>query len=205
MSALATFRTRVLALLDDATQAYYSNDQVDAALRWALSTYTQYRPLLATYAFDVDGNSKFELPADFSAINITKVETYEIDVDDVREIVFYAFKKDEAWWIETRLETLTAGDTITITYSTTNTIDDLDSAAGTTIPAEDEHLVQVGAAGYALKARAASTAEEVNLNDDTTQRILQMADSHLAYFLITLAPAPQAGYPTLPAPPTDTF
>ncbi len=43
-----------------------------------------------------------------------------------------------------------AGEVLTVTYAHNHTIDNLDSAAGTTIPIEDEEYLCIGAAGFAL-------------------------------------------------------
>jgi hypothetical protein len=205
MSALAEYRTRILAILDDAALARYSNAQIDAALRWALLTYNVHRPLISTTSLDTDGNTIIELASDFDAIRILKVELFADDVDDVRELVFYAHKMDEAWVIQTCYETIPAGEVLIITYSAPNTVDDLDDAAGTTVPPEDEYHIQVGAAGYALRTRAASRIESNNLNDDTAQRLMQLAESNIASFLDALSPSPQAGFAALPSVPTNTF
>src|SRR5512137_2066171 len=97
--ALADYRTRVLALLDDAGSSRFTSAQVDAALRWALLTYNQRRANIKTYSLDTDGNQTLELPADFDASRIMEVDLYAADIDDVRALGFYAYKRDENWYI----------------------------------------------------------------------------------------------------------
>lgn len=203
--ALADYRTATLAALDDASQARFTNAQIDAALRWALDVYTKYRPLVKEYNLDTDGNAVMELPDDFDAIKIIKVELDATDIDDIREITYYAYIRDEAWWLETVKETIAADEVLNITYSARHTIDDLDSAAGTTIPTEDEHLVVTGAAGFALQQRASSRLETTNLNDDTIQRMVQLANTEITYFMAALTCHNSAGTVALPAVPTDKF
>jgi hypothetical protein len=205
MSALAEYRTNILELLNDPDNDRFTNDQVDAALRWALVQYTKHRPLIATYSLDTDGKRVIELPDDFDAIHITDVELFNDDIELIRKLGFEAWKSDESWFVEVPGGPIPADEVLTITYTAPNTIDDLDGAAGTTIPPEDEHLVQVGAAGHALFTRAASGIEANNLNDDTAQRLMQLAHDDLEFYNAALTPSPKSGGVTLPPPPTNVF
>jgi hypothetical protein len=205
VSALATFRTAVLALLNDPSLTVFSNAQVDQALRWALNEYDRFKPVLKTYSLDTDGNGILELPDGFDGIRIFNLELFATDIDDVRELAFNWYKRDEAFFIQTTAETVAAGEVLTVHYGAPNTIDDLDGAAGTTIAPEDEHTVQVGAAGYALLIRTASAIEENILNPDTNLRFMQLSEQYLAFFRSALTPLPHAGAAILPAVPTDTF
>ena len=54
MSAIAAYRTAILALLSDAGLVIFTNNDVDQALRWALAEYSFRRPLIRTYMFSVD-------------------------------------------------------------------------------------------------------------------------------------------------------
>ena len=46
--AIAAYRTKVLALLDDPLLARYTANQVDAAIRTALETYSLFKPNVGT-------------------------------------------------------------------------------------------------------------------------------------------------------------
>ena len=179
--------------------------QVDAAIRWALNVYSQNRPLISTYSLDTDGNQTIELPDDFAGSRIIGVDLYDADIDDVRALVYYAYETDEAWFIKTMNETIDAGEVLTITYAANHTIDNLDSAAGTTIPVEHEEFVCVGAAGYALSQRISSRLENVNLNEDTIREMRQIASANIAFFLTYISAKPSASYAALPPVPTDEF
>jgi hypothetical protein len=203
--ALAAYEARILALLDDAAQARFTTAQVDAALRWALNVYSQNRPLSLTYSLDTDGNQTIEIPDDFTGSHIMCVELYEADIDDVRALGFYAYQKDESWWIMTTGETIAAGEVLTITYSGEHTIDNLDSASGTTIPVEHEEFICIGAAGYALNQRVASRLESVNLNDDTLQRMMQIAQANISFFLTYITAKPGSSWAVMPTMATDNF
>jgi hypothetical protein len=150
MSAIASYRTQVLQLLSDPTLAIFSNDMVDQALRWSLSEYSLRRPLIRTYNFTVDASTGLHvLPADFVSREITRVQLYNDDPDSITDLVHYAFRRDESWYIQTKKE-VAAGDVLIISYSAVHQIDGLDAAAGTTVPDADENLICLGAAGQAM-------------------------------------------------------
>jgi hypothetical protein len=192
MSALAAFRTAVLALLDDPTSARYSSAQIDQALRWALNEYATARPLINTYQLDSTGYALIILPSDFTARYITKVELYNEDPDQVEELAHYAYLRDNGWALETIGRSLPVGEVLTITYATSHSIDDLDGAAGTTLPSEDEVIVQVGAAGYAAQMRASSRAESVNLQVGLSKQLLEVAGLLMAAFRAAIRPLAEA-------------
>ena len=182
MSALAAFRISVLALLSDASNAIFSNNDVDQSLRWALSEYSARRPLIRTYQFSVDVTTGVHtLPADFITRHITNVQLYDEDPDSIVELVFYAYQRDEQWVVETRMEIAT-GEVLQISYSAIHTIDGLDAAAGTTVPAADEPLLHVGAAGHAAQMRALDRIETINMNKDVVQMYKLLAADYLFFF-----------------------
>jgi len=183
MSAIAAYRTSVLALLCDASAAIFSTNDVDQSLRWALSEYSLRRPVIRTYSFDVDDTtSTFLLPADFITRQITKVELYDDDPDQVCELPFVANYYDEGWVIHSLDYEIAAGGVLTIYYSDVHQIDGLDSAAGTTIPAADETLLQTGAAGHAAQMHASSKVETINMNNDVVLLYRDLARDFLTSF-----------------------
>jgi hypothetical protein len=199
MSALAAYRTAVLALLYDATNVIFSNDNVDTALRWALAEYSVRRPLIRTYMLDVDTTTVIHvLPADFATRHITKVELYNADPDAITERAFYAYIRDEQWTIETKLA-VEAGEVLQVSYSDTHTVDGLDSASGTTVPEADEYILQVGAAGRAAQMRALDRIETINMNKDVVAAYQKLALDYLLTFTqysgshpsITISPLPE--------------
>ena len=161
MSAIASFRTAIFALLYDTPGVLYTSTEIDQALRWALSEYSLKRPIIRTYAYSVIGTTTVHpLPADFITRHITQVQLYDPDPDNIRDLTFYAYQKDEQWVIETR-EIRNTGDVLVISYSAVHQIDGLDSAAGTTIPAADETILQIGAAGHAMQILARTRIKDL--------------------------------------------
>jgi len=201
MSAIAAFRVSILALLSDASNAIFSNNDVDQALRWALSQYSLRRPFIRTYQFTVDATTGVHtLPADFITRHITKVELYDEDPDDIVDLTFYAFQRDEQWIVETKYE-VSAGDILQISYSTIHTVDGLDAAAGTTLAAADEPIIHVGAAGRAAQMRALDRIETINMNKDVVQMYKLLAADYLFFFaqFSTAEPGIVLALPDFPA------
>jgi hypothetical protein len=200
MSALTAFRISILALLSDASNAIFSNNDVDQALRWALTEFSDHRPFIRTYQFTVISTTGVHiLPADFTTRHITKVDLYDEDPDDIVDLVYYAYQRDEQWIVETRSE-VSAGEVLQISYSVIHTIDGLDSAAGTTLAAADEPFIHVGAAGRAAQMRALDRIETINMNPDVVQKYRLLAADYLSSFasFLTIEPGIRICLPDFP-------
>jgi hypothetical protein len=183
MSTIATYRTAILALLTDAGLATFSNNDVDAALKWALAEYSLKRPLIRTYQFDVISTTSMHvMPTDLITRHITKVELYDADPDNIIELPHYAFLRDEQWMISTR-QAVEAGETLQVSYSDIHIIDGLDSAAGTTVPDADEPLLQQGGAGHACLMRARNRIETINMNPEVVKAYREVAADFLSQFV----------------------
>jgi len=182
MTAIAAYRTAILALLSDATNVIFSADNVDQALRWALAEYSLRRPLIRTYSYSVDETTAVHvMPADFVTRHIVRVEIWNSDPDAITERPFYAYIRDEQWQIETMVA-VEAGEVLQISYSAVHQVDGLDSAAGTTIPTADETLLQTGAAGRAALMRALDRIETINMNKDVVVMYKALGDQYLMTF-----------------------
>jgi hypothetical protein len=182
MSAIAAYRTAILALLDDAALTRYTNNQVDQALRMALSDYSKARPYLDSLELSTDGNQKLSLPSDLNIFEITRVELWNDVPNLVMEIPYHAEMSEGQWSVTTGASTYASGNTLTITYSSLHYIDGLDGAAGTSVPDIDEEIVEMGAAGYAVQMRSSSRAETINMQPQVSAQLATVAELLLARF-----------------------
>jgi hypothetical protein len=204
MSAIATYRIAVSALLYDPSNVIFTTAEIDQALLWALLEYSYKRPLVRTYDYSVIGKTTIHtLPADFTARQIIKVELWDSDPEKIYELVAFCSVIDEQWVVDTLAERKT-GDVLQISYSAVHQIDGLDSAAGTTIPLADETLLEIGAAGHAAQMRSVGTIESVNMNDGVNRDYLHIALDYLARFVVLLIPEPGAAI-VLPDFPKMSF
>ncbi len=64
----------------------------------------------------------------------------------------------------------------------TFTLEGLDGALETTLPAEDEHALVTGAVAYALTFRASGRFEDASLNQDLPSALADWASAHMARF-----------------------
>jgi len=205
MSAIAAYRTAILALLSDATNVIFSADNVDQALRWALAEYSLRRPLIRTYQFSVDASTGIHsLPADFITRHITKVELYNADPDAITECAFYAYIRDEQWIIVTSRE-VAAGSVLQISYSAIHQVDGLDSAAGTTVPDADETPLETGAAGRAALMRSLDRIETINMNKDVVAMYKALGEQYLISFAQVLFVRDGVIFSPVPDMPEITF
>jgi hypothetical protein len=187
MTAIAGFRTKVLAILDDASNTKFSNNQVDQAIRDALKDYSNAFPLERTYSYDCDGEDRIVLPADFVAMQVVRVELIpsgdsQDDLTKSNQLPFCANYSDEQWVIETPGRTIPIGRTVVIYYTGPHFIDGLDSAAGTTIPDTDDEIFSLGAAGYALLSRGVNRSEANVIESSTTDTLQALAQKYLTNF-----------------------
>lgn len=178
--AIAALRTKVLAILDDASLTKFSNNQIDQAVRDALKEYTVARPIQATYSFDADGQQVIVMPTSFIAFQV--LDLYKDEAYPQYHYTFYAYYLDEQWQIETPNNTIPANTALFAVYTKVNTIDGLDSAAGTTIPDAEIETLALGAAGFALLSRAVNRSEANNLDNDTLEGLKKLGDSYIAKF-----------------------
>jgi hypothetical protein len=203
MSNLAAYRIAVLALLVDPTNVVFSNNDVDQALRWSLAEYSLRRPLIRTYQFTVDvATTVHSMPLDFITRQVTRVELYNEDPEKILDLPFFAFYTDEGWIIQTTLE-IASGYVLTIYYSDVHTIDDLDGAAGTTVPEADETLLQTGSAGRCAQMHALSKVETINLNNDVVKLYRDLAVDYLASFNAGLQKEPGIAVAAITFPDTN--
>jgi hypothetical protein len=200
MSNLAAYRTAVLALLMDAAKVNFTDLDVDQALRWALAEYSNARPLIRTYQFSVLATTgEHELPSDFATRQIVNVQLWNSDADSVVDLEYYAYLLDEQWIIHTKYQ-VHAGEVLQISYSIVHEIDDLDAAAGTTVPDADETLLQIGAAGHAALMRSLNRVETINMNPEVVKAYRETAADYLARFagLLHIYPGVSFGLPDFP-------
>jgi hypothetical protein len=203
MSAIATFRIAVAALLYDTTNVIFTSTEIDEALRWALFEYSFKRPLIRTYDFTVVSSTKIHnLPADFITRHVIKVELWDSDPDAIYELAFYAYMTDEQWVIQTTDEVGT-NEVLQISYSTVHQIDGLDSASGTTIPLVDEMILEIGAAGHAAQMRAMGTVESINMNSNVAATYRNLAIDYLARFNAGIIAQPGIAVASMDYPDTS--
>lgn len=188
---LTTMRVNVAADLDDAGGDIWTNSELERAIRQALRAYSAACPARA--------ETRVELDADGREIDLS-------DLDGLAgvERVWYPYDaEDDDWpprWREFELhpdgvlaliveETPAAGESARVYYWTPHTLDGLDGATATTLPAVDEELIAAGAAGFAALEKSRGAVGQVNVSGYTPLHWAEWAERRLADFAARLAAA----------------
>lgn len=201
-STLAQLEVKVAALLYDAANAVFTTATLDAALRQALEEYTEAAPLTmeTTIVLPGDGreialNGVSDLlavtdvwwPYDSTPTSETwppnRVPGFRIWWDDAQPVLFLT----EAAGAQPQ-----QNDELRVFYTKPHTIQNLDSAAATTLPAPHESLIARGAAGLCCLARSVDLNETAANMAVSTPNYGALADIYLNAF-------PAGFYPRLEA------
>jgi hypothetical protein len=189
---LDTLRDQVEQILMDSGNAIWATTDIDAAIRQALAEYSKIRAVHTADTVDADA------------------DTHELDISDLSGLIGIvrvwcpydeATDYPPAWisfeyWADLGILYLpggiVAGETARIFYDALQTLEGLDEADATTLPADDWSLIATGAAGYAAMSRALDLGEQVTLDRDVPQRAKTWAGDKLQAFRQGLATVARA-------------
>jgi hypothetical protein len=211
MSAtLATLRDRVEQILMDSGNAIWATDDIDEAIRQALSEYSKIRPLQAVTTLAISATThELSISTVTGLIGVLRVwcpytEAAPPSGNSPNWVAFEHWADLDILYFPDEVE---AGDVARIFYDKVQALKDLDSAAATTFPDDDESLLATGAAGYAAMSRALDLSEQVTLDRDVPAKAKTWAGQKLQEFrqgLVRVARAEaQRGHSHVPLPPLD--
>jgi hypothetical protein len=176
---LADIRDRVEARLQDSTNATWSTADLDEAIRTALEQYSKYNPqhVLGTVTLSATDAREIDIS---SFIGLLRVEKVWWDYDSSDPSYPPNFRQFEVWpgdilYIDDR-ELPAENDVVRVWYTKMHTIEDLDSAGATTVPADDEGTIVTGACHFAAQMRVAELAETLPAHDDVLKTLEDYAD-----------------------------
>jgi hypothetical protein len=194
MSAtLATLRDRVESILMDSGNAIWATGDIDEAIRQALAEYSKIRPLAAVTTLDVSASThELSVSTITGLIGVSRVWCPYTAADPEDPPEWQAFEHWEDLKIVYFPAELDAGDVARIFYDKVQALKDLDSAAATTFPDDDESLIATGAAGYAALSRALDLDEQVTLDRDVPTKAKTWAGQKLQEFRQGLAAVARA-------------
>ncbi len=171
-STLAQLEARVANLLYDATNAVFSTATIDEGLRQALERYSDAAPLTRETVITLPGDGReIALNGIADLLQVTEVwwpyATTGAEVWPPNRVKGFRLWWDDAQPVLFLTDILgdqpQSGDSLRIWYTKPHTIQNLDSASVTTLPAPHETLLVRGAAGYACLARSVDL-NETSLN-----------------------------------------
>jgi len=177
-ATLSELRDRVEVKLQDASNERWSTDDLDEFIREALEQYSRRNPdsAIGTIELSSDGRE-----IDISSLSdLLRVERVWWDYDSSSPGYPPNWRQFEVWsdgiLCIDDADAPSSGDTVRIWYTKPHTIEDLDSAAATTVPAEDITYIVVGAGHFAAQSRAVELAESLNVDKDVVERLSDWAE-----------------------------
>lgn len=171
-------RGRVESTLQDSGHSRWSTDDLDEAIRKALEQYGRRNPhhAIGTVTLSSDGRE-----IDISSLTgLLRVEKVWWDYDSGTPGYPPNWRQFEVWpgsvlYIDDPTEP-SNGDVVRVWYTKVHTINGLDSATATTVPAEDIGYVVIGAGHFAAQSRAVELSESLNVDKDVVKRLDGWAD-----------------------------
>jgi len=201
-STLAQLRTRLAARLVDAGNAVFATTTLDEAIRTALAEYSAALPATAETVLTLPGAGR-EIALDgvadlWAVLDVwwpydslaaeawppPRVPGFRLAWDDARPVLV----------LSARLAAQPqSGDELRLWYTRPHTLQDLDSAAVTSVFAAHETGLLTGAAGYAAAGQHLNQAGSVRLDPHESADLSGWAATRLRAFaewLATLKPGP---------------
>ena len=207
MSALAVFRTRILLMLGDSSSARYSNDEVDEALRQALVLYSKAYPQISSQEITISAAGRDQtLTTCTNFMNLIDfIYPYDSTAADplVYAYPFYVFWKAGTPYLHIGGSAVpAAAEKILANFSAFHEVEDLDSAAATTVREDHESFLVIGAAGTAAINRGAKVFEAYGSQSNDNDELVAWGNQRMAAFQNILddlsrsdSPRPSSGFP----------
>lgn len=175
---LTTLRDRIETRLQDSTNLRFATGDIDEAMELAIEQWSRYDPLTAeTTVTTPAAGREIDISAVTGLMRVEKVWTPYTAATPEYPANWVQF---EVWpgpilYIDEETEPA-AGAKVRIWYSKMHTINGLNGAAATSLPAEDIAFFINGAAALAVQQRAIELAEELNVDSQVVKRLNDWAD-----------------------------
>ncbi len=166
MSTLAQIVDHVEADLKDPANVAWSAADLTRAVRWALHELSWATPRRASATFAAQaGQREYSLAAQGIDALFVVEAWYPYSASDPEyppRVVPWRLLDDDTLYLD--VEWVDAPEAIRLFYARSHAIQDLDGAPATTLSAEQEELVCLGAAGLAALQRAQESIGQVNVS-----------------------------------------
>lgn len=194
---LAQYEARVSQFLMDASNTIWPTATLDECIRLALHEYSDANPLGMETVLTLPGDGReIALNGVSGLIRVTDVWwPYDSDAtaetwppNRVRGFRLYWDDDQPVLFLEVEDDAQPQqNDEVRIWYAKQRTIQNLDGASTTTIQAEHESWIAMGAAGYAVFARATDLAETAGVSAVSTPNLAALGSRWLRSFRANLA------------------
>ena len=186
-STLATLRDRVEEVLVDTTNTRWGTDTIDEALTQALDEITLITPHTAITTLTLSTAGREISIASLDYVNIRRIWW---DYDSSDPVHPPNYRDFEVWpgdllYINDSDEPA-SGDVVRIWYTAKQTLNGLASESITTLPAQFNTALTVGASGYAALSKAVELTEQLNIDGWTHQRLKEWGELQVTAFKTAL-------------------
>lgn len=167
---LAALRDVVEADLTDASNATWSTDEIDRAIRRALFRYSEVRPQQVIGTLDAAASREYSLSTLTGLVDVQRVWFPYDSTDPVHPPAFVEF---ELWDDNTVLYLdvddcpAVGDDPLRVFYTKAHTLNGLDSESSSTYFVEDEEVLVLGATAFAAVQRTRYVVDTVNPSVET--------------------------------------
>ncbi len=190
MSNLSTIIGHVAADLKDVAGAVWSAEDLERAVRWALHELSWALPRRASATFSAEeGVREYDLSAAGldEALFVSEVwHPYHVGEPEYPPpVVPWRLLDDRTLFLD--VPAVHAGEGIRVFYARAHAIEGLDGAAATTLTAEQEALVALGAAGYAALQRAQEAIGQINVTGQAPRLWRDWGEARLCHFRTRLS------------------
>ena len=180
--------------LMDTGNAYWSTAQLTRALRQALHLFNSYSPRRAVADVTLTAGSReatLSLAGLMAVVNVWYPYT-STDPEYPPNVASWRMLTDTVLYLDAA-DLPETGDKARVFYLAQHTIQNLDSATGTTLSAVQEEIVLALAAGHACEQRAADAIGEINVSDWTPIHWMNEGQRRIANALAQLGALDRQG------------
>lgn len=202
MPTLTSLAASVCQLLNDPLEKRFSVDLLTCAIRQALQTFDLHLPqtLVATVTVAAAGRSQTLSGITGCLFLVSLITPAAASRSRLEPETHFSYR------VTAGVPTLyfhgefipQAGDVLEVHYAAVNTIEGLDNAAATTLPAISEPAFTAGAAACACSLRAASLTESHGVRPEDAARLLETSltwQQRFEHLLTGLKILQEFGYP----------
>lgn len=195
-STLAQLEARVAGVLFDPTVAVWTTAVIDESIRQALGQYQQAAPLTAEALLTLPGDGRtIALNEVTGLLNVTRVWwPYDSAEDDdtnraANLVTGFNLRFDDGQPIVdiASIDQPQTDDELYLWYTKPHTIQNLDSGSTTSLPADHESIIVLGACAYACFSRATDLNETAGLNTSSTPNYGALGSWYMERFQLALA------------------
>lgn len=188
---LASLRSSIRLILGDPSAARYSNDSIDDAIRRALTDISRIIPNLTSGSLTLSSTGRdinlSPLPI-HAIVSIRFPHDESADPESTYHDAFYFYTSSGSPFLYIQGSRIPqSGDKISFEYITTHTIQNLDSAAQTTLPEHLAYLLTTGAAAYAAIFRSSQISEYQGSRASDMNQLYQWGNQLMTNFRGMLA------------------